>query len=159
MRGVSPMNQQCSWCVVCYVQRYFLKVFHKYITDDGRRCVSLLLTLSLLIEFILKLNFLNRRVANSIKSSPSKGALSDISLIAMMVLRKTVRRLLLSQRPFVFPCCKVSVHIPVTAEFSQQWLWRILSSRMYHRVTCKNRRFGGAYLLHHQGEKNQRARN
>jgi hypothetical protein len=24
---------------------------------------------------------------------------------------------------------------------------------------CKNRRFGGNYRLHHQGEKNQRARN
>jgi hypothetical protein len=26
-------------------------------------------------------------------------------------------------------------------------------------VSCKNRRFGGMYRLHHQGDKNQRARN
>jgi hypothetical protein len=27
------------------------------------------------------------------------------------------------------------------------------------RGSCKNRRFGGTYLLHHQGEKNKRDRN
>jgi hypothetical protein len=33
------------------------------------------------------------------------------------------------------------------------------SSEILYRVTFKNRRFGGAYRLHHQGEKIQRARN
>jgi hypothetical protein len=45
-----------------------------------------------------------------------------------------------------------SVNAMQYLRFSRRWLWRIPSSGIWMCRSCDNRRFGGMYRLHHQGD-------